>query len=85
MEGMIKRALDWAGYLGIAVLAAAALLPFLPPKWTPYAANRVWWGLVIAGVTGVACLVPSEPARAQQARAELPVCSAQSTPRVPPA
>jgi ABC-type uncharacterized transport system involved in gliding motility auxiliary subunit len=50
MEGMIRRALDWAGYLGIAVLAAAALLPFLPPRWTPAAANRVWWGLVIAGV-----------------------------------
>lgn len=50
MEGMIRRFLDWAGYLGIAVLAAAALLPFLPPKWTPAAANRVWWGLVIVGV-----------------------------------
>jgi ABC-type uncharacterized transport system involved in gliding motility auxiliary subunit len=50
MEGMIRRFLDWAGYLGIAVLAAAALLPFLPPKWTPAAANRVWWGLVIAGI-----------------------------------
>lgn len=47
---MIRRFLDWAGYLGIAVLAAAALLPFLPPKWTPAAANRVWWGLVIAGI-----------------------------------
>jgi len=50
MEGMIRRCLDWAGYFGIAVLAAAALLPFLPPKWTPTAANRVWWGLVIAGI-----------------------------------
>lgn len=50
MEGMIRRCLDWAGYLGIAVLAAAALLPFLPPKWTPTAANRVWWGLIIAGI-----------------------------------
>jgi ABC-type uncharacterized transport system involved in gliding motility auxiliary subunit len=50
VEGMIRRFLDWAGYLGIAVLAAAALLPFLPPRWTPTAANRVWWGLVIAGV-----------------------------------
>ena len=26
MEGMIRRSLDWAGYLGIALLAAAALL-----------------------------------------------------------
>jgi ABC-type uncharacterized transport system involved in gliding motility auxiliary subunit len=50
MEGMIRRFLDWAGYLGIAVLAAAALLPFLPPRWTPTAANRVWWGLIIAGI-----------------------------------
>jgi ABC-type uncharacterized transport system involved in gliding motility auxiliary subunit len=50
MEGMIRRFLDWAGYLGIAVLAAAALLPFLPPKWTPTAANRVWWGLIVAGI-----------------------------------
>jgi len=50
MEGMIRRFLDWAGYLGIALLAAAALLPFLPPKWTPAAANRVWWGLIIVGI-----------------------------------
>jgi gliding motility-associatede transport system auxiliary component len=47
---MIRRIIDWSGYLGIALLAAAALLPFLPPKWTPAAANRVWWGLIIAGI-----------------------------------
>jgi ABC-type uncharacterized transport system involved in gliding motility auxiliary subunit len=42
---MIKRLLDWAGYLGIAVLAAAALLPFLRPEW-----GRARGALVLAGV-----------------------------------
>ena len=42
---MIRKLLEWAGYLGIAVLAAAVLLPFLRPQWG--------WArgtLVIAGV-----------------------------------
>ena len=42
---MIKKLLDWAGYLGIAVLAAAVLLPFLRPEW-----GRARAALVAAGV-----------------------------------
>jgi len=42
---MIKRLLDWAGYLGVAVLAAAALLPFMRPEW-----GRARGWLVMAGV-----------------------------------
>jgi ABC-type uncharacterized transport system involved in gliding motility auxiliary subunit len=42
----MKRWLDWAGYAGIAVLAAAALLPFVGrPEWLV-----VRWWLVGAGV-----------------------------------
>ncbi|MGH7323660.1 MAG: GldG family protein [Candidatus Rokuibacteriota bacterium] len=41
----MKRALDWAGYVGIVLLVGAVLLPFARPEWT-----RVRWGLVIAGV-----------------------------------
>ena len=41
----MKKLLDWAGYLGIAVLAAAALLPFMRPEW-----GRARWWLVVAGV-----------------------------------
>ena len=42
---MMRKLLDWAGYLGIAVLAAAALLPFLRPEW-----GRARWALVVAGI-----------------------------------
>ena len=42
---MIKRLLDWAGYLGVAVLAAAVLLPFMRPEW-----GRARGWLVVAGV-----------------------------------
>ena len=42
---MIRRLFDWTGYLGIAVLVGAALLPFLRPEW-----GRVRGALVIAGV-----------------------------------
>lgn len=46
----MKRALEWAGYLGLAVLAAAAMLPFVGrPEW--YVAR--WW-LVGAGLLLVA-------------------------------
>src|SRR5437899_6761629 len=31
---MIRRLLDWGGYLGLAVLVVAAILPFLRPEWT---------------------------------------------------
>jgi ABC-type uncharacterized transport system involved in gliding motility auxiliary subunit len=42
----VKRALDWAGYAGLAVLVAAALLPFVGrPEWI----GLRWW-LVGAGV-----------------------------------
>lgn len=41
----MRRLLDWAGYAGIAVLAAAAILPFARPEWA-----RFRWTLVAAGV-----------------------------------
>jgi ABC-type uncharacterized transport system involved in gliding motility auxiliary subunit len=42
----VRRALEWTGYAGLAVLAAAALLPFVGrPEWAQY---RIW--LVVAGV-----------------------------------
>ena len=44
MEGM-KRILDWLGYIGIAALVAAVLLPFWRPEW-----QRVRWALVIVGL-----------------------------------
>jgi ABC-type uncharacterized transport system involved in gliding motility auxiliary subunit len=46
----MRRFLDWAGYLGIAVLAAAALLPWLPFTWSATLAGRVRWGLIAAGI-----------------------------------
>jgi gliding motility-associatede transport system auxiliary component len=46
MNPTLRRTLDWAGYAGIAVLVAAAILPFLGrPGWLP-----VRWWLVAAGV-----------------------------------
>jgi ABC-type uncharacterized transport system involved in gliding motility auxiliary subunit len=42
---MLKRVADWAGYLGLAVLAVAVALPFVRPEWSQFR-----WGLVIAGV-----------------------------------
>ena len=45
MEGMIRRALDWGGYFGIAVLAFGAILPFVRPEW-----NRFRWIFLAVGV-----------------------------------
>ena len=42
---MMRKVLDWGGYAGLAVLAAAVLLPFARPAWIGYR----WW-LVGAGV-----------------------------------
>ena len=42
---MIRKLLDWGGYLGLAVLVVAAILPFLRPEWA-----RLRWTLVAAGV-----------------------------------
>lgn len=44
----MKRYLDWAGYAGLAVLFAAAVLPFLPGIKPSFARYRSW--LLIAGV-----------------------------------
>jgi ABC-type uncharacterized transport system involved in gliding motility auxiliary subunit len=44
MEGM-KRILDWLGYVGIAALVVAVLLPLWRPEW-----QGVRWALVIVGV-----------------------------------
>jgi ABC-type uncharacterized transport system involved in gliding motility auxiliary subunit len=42
---MIRRILDWGGYVGIVVLAAAVIVPFVRPEWL-----RFRWTLIIAGV-----------------------------------
>jgi ABC-type uncharacterized transport system involved in gliding motility auxiliary subunit len=42
---MIRRLLDWGGYLGIAVLGFGAVLPFVRPDW-----NRYRWTLIGVGV-----------------------------------
>jgi ABC-type uncharacterized transport system involved in gliding motility auxiliary subunit len=42
---MIRRLLDWGGYLGIAVLGFGAILPFVRPDW-----NRYRWTLIGVGV-----------------------------------
>ena len=42
---MIRKLLDCGGYLGLAVLVVAAILPFLRPEWA-----RLRWTLVAAGV-----------------------------------
>jgi len=41
----MKRILDWLGYVGIALLVAAVMLPFWRPEW-----QRVRWALVIGGI-----------------------------------
>src|SRR2546428_13352812 len=41
----MKRILDWLGYVGIALLVAAVMLPFWRPEW-----QRVRWALVIVGI-----------------------------------
>ena len=38
---MIRRLLDWGGYLGLAVLVVGTILPFLWPE-----RNRFRWTLV---------------------------------------
>lgn len=46
---MIRKLLDWGGYVGLAVLAAGAILPFARPDWGHYRGF-----LVLAGVLLVA-------------------------------
>ncbi len=41
----MKRILDWLGYVGIALLVAAVMLPFWRPEW-----QRFRWALVIVGI-----------------------------------
>jgi ABC-type uncharacterized transport system involved in gliding motility auxiliary subunit len=50
---MMKKVLDWAGYLGIAALAAAALLPFLRPEWS----RARGWLVVVAVLLVLASLI----------------------------
>ncbi|MGH7302132.1 MAG: GldG family protein [Candidatus Rokuibacteriota bacterium] len=45
MEGMIRRLLDWGGYLGVAVLGFGAILPFVRPEW-----HRFRWTMLAVGV-----------------------------------
>ena len=48
---MIRKILDWSGYVGLAVLAVAVVLPFARPAW---AAQRGWVllaGLLLVGAS----------------------------------
>jgi len=45
MEGMIRRLLDWGGYLGVAVLGFGAIVPFVHPEW-----NRLRWTILAVGI-----------------------------------
>src|SRR5262249_32162653 len=47
VEGMIRRLLDWGGYLGLGILLAAAILTFVYPLWMT---RTRWWTLLGAGV-----------------------------------
>src|SRR5206468_6889089 len=42
---MIRRLLDWGGYLGVAVLGFGAILPFVRPEW-----NQYRWMVIGAGI-----------------------------------
>ena len=42
---MLKRILDWAGYVGLTVLVGSVLLPYARPQWLV----ARWW-IVLAGV-----------------------------------
>jgi ABC-type uncharacterized transport system involved in gliding motility auxiliary subunit len=44
---MIRRLLDWGGYLGLGVLLATAILTFVYPAWMT---RLRWWTLLAAGV-----------------------------------
>ena len=44
---MIRRLLDWGGYLGLGILLAAAILTFVYPLWMT---RTRWWTLLGAGV-----------------------------------
>jgi ABC-type uncharacterized transport system involved in gliding motility auxiliary subunit len=47
----MRRALDWAGYVGLAVLAALAILNWArSPLLTGPRGPWLWWGLLIVGV-----------------------------------
>jgi len=47
MEGMIRRLLDWGGYLGVAVLGFGAILPFVRPEWNRFRLTFLAVGLVL--------------------------------------
>ncbi len=47
----MKRFLDWAGYVGLAALAALAILNWTrPPFMTGGRATWIWWSLLVGGV-----------------------------------
>jgi ABC-type uncharacterized transport system involved in gliding motility auxiliary subunit len=47
----VKRILDWTGYAGLAVLAAAAILPLARPEWLPARPWLVGAGLVLVALS----------------------------------
>jgi ABC-type uncharacterized transport system involved in gliding motility auxiliary subunit len=47
----LKRLLDWAGYAGLAVLAALVILNFArPPIMSGPRGPAIWWTLLVAGI-----------------------------------
>jgi ABC-type uncharacterized transport system involved in gliding motility auxiliary subunit len=47
MEGMIRRLLDWGGYLGVVVLGFGAILPFVRPEWNRFRLTILAIGVVL--------------------------------------
>ena len=48
---MIRKILDWAGYAGLAVLAAGAILPFARPDWAHYRGFLVLGGVLLVAAS----------------------------------
>jgi len=48
---MIRRLLDWGGYLGVAVLGFGAILPFVRPEWNQYRWIAIGVGIVLVLVS----------------------------------
>jgi ABC-type uncharacterized transport system involved in gliding motility auxiliary subunit len=57
----MRRLLDWAGYVGMALLVAALILPFVLPEW---ARARPWLVWVGVGLVALSLLVYLRGARA---------------------
>jgi ABC-type uncharacterized transport system involved in gliding motility auxiliary subunit len=48
---MIRKILDWAGYAGLAALAAGAILPFARPEWGQYRGFLIIGGILLVAAS----------------------------------